>query len=232
MRQFVVGCALVLLAAAGRQAPAQPLVTRFPTSVSVDANGAATIQFRNVTPMTIEEAVAQLPDQVPLGEVQPDGSVRPGIEIRNDTSRVLRTVGKAMPVGVVLQPDGEWTIRSGGAQIDDAAFEPGHAEVVQGSETIALQRTFWPGSEFDFPIHTTIRPKRSDNDAIGLIPEVCDPDVNGDHVVDAGDAACLTGIIAGGEVFSCVNADFNRDGVTDFEDINALMNVIACGDCP
>ncbi|MBI1189963.1 MAG: hypothetical protein GC200_04685 [Tepidisphaera sp.] len=182
--------------------------------------------------MTIDEAVAQLPDQVPLGEVQPDGSVRPGIEIRNDSSRVLRTVGKAIPVGVVLQPDGEWTIRTGGAQIDDAAFEPGHAEIVHGSESIALQRTFWPGSEFDFPIHTTIRPKRSNLDPSALRPETCDPDVNRDHMLDAGDVACLTDIIAGGEVCSCVNADFNRDGVMDLDDINALINVIAGGDCP
>ena len=112
--------------------------------------------------MTIDQAIGQLPDHIPLGEIQPDGTVRPGILIRNDTTRVMTTISKAHPVGVVLQPTGEWTIRDGGAQYDDTYFVPGHSEIIPGSEVIELCRAVSLGSEFARPIHEGFQPRVGD----------------------------------------------------------------------
>ncbi|MBI1190402.1 MAG: hypothetical protein GC200_06960 [Tepidisphaera sp.] len=60
----------------------------------------------------------------------------------------------------------------------------------------------------------------------------CDPDLNNDGVVDAGDVDYLINVIAGGDNPENVDTDFNHDGVADQTDVDALINAVAGGGCP
>lgn len=61
---------------------------------------------------------------------------------------------------------------------------------------------------------------------------LCNPDVNGDGVVDQADVDYLVDVIAGQPNPSGVDPDFNHDGGADQGDIDALINSVAGNGCP
>lgn len=65
-----------------------------------------------------------------------------------------------------------------------------------------------------------------------VVASSCDPDVNLDGNVDAGDIDYLVNVIAGGPNPTGIDPDFNQDGNVDSGDGDALTNVVAGGPCP
>jgi hypothetical protein len=65
-------------------------------------------------------------------------------------------------------------------------------------------------------------------------PELCEPDYNGDGLVNQGDvdtlAACINGDCS--QMAPHADPDFNRDGNADQDDVSALVNTVAGGGCP
>ncbi|MFA6044577.1 MAG: phosphatase PAP2 family protein [Phycisphaerales bacterium] len=60
----------------------------------------------------------------------------------------------------------------------------------------------------------------------------CNPDVNEDGNVDAGDIDYLINVIAGGTNELELDADFNHDGNLDQGDVDAIVNAVSGGGCP